>query len=81
MKYFLLVYDRSTGTILEEVAFGAADRHVALARRFELEKEHRDRPEIEVIVLGSESREALEHTHARYFKTVGELARSFTAEA
>lgn len=76
MRYFLLVFDRSAGSILEELEFSGEQRHAALERRFELEKRHRDDPNVEVVVLGSESREALRHTHARYFKTVGELAGS-----
>ena len=47
----------------------------ALQRRFAHEREHRGHPEMEV-VLGAESRETLESTHARYFKSIQELANT-----
>jgi hypothetical protein len=75
MSYYLVVYDRSTGAVeLEE--FTEQQRDLALHRRFEYEREQRNRPEIEVVVLGAESPEVLRRTHARYFKTVQELAKS-----
>jgi hypothetical protein len=75
MSYFLVVYNRSTGAV-EVEEFSDQQRDLALHRRFEYEREQRNRPEIEVVVLGAESRKALERTHARYFKTVQELAKS-----
>jgi hypothetical protein len=44
-----------------------------MERRFELERQEREDPNIEVIVLGAESLEALHRTHGRYFKTLGQL--------
>lgn len=74
MSYYLVIYDRSTGAVdVEE--FADDERDLALQRRFARERQQRDHPEIEVVVLGAESREALERTHARYFKTVQELAK------
>lgn len=75
MSYFLVVYDRSTGAV-EVEEFSDQQRDLALHRRFEYEREQRNHPEIEVVVLGAESTEALKRTHARYFKTVQELAKS-----
>jgi hypothetical protein len=75
MSYYLVVYDRSTGAVeIEE--FTDQQRDLALHRRFEYEREQRNRPQMEVVVLGAESPEALKRTHARYFKTVQELAQS-----
>jgi hypothetical protein len=75
MSYYLVVYDRSTGAV-EVEEFADQQRDLALHRRFAHEREHQGRPEIEVVVFGAESREALERTHARYFKTVQELANT-----
>ena len=75
MSYYLVVYDRSTGDV-EVEKFADEERDLALRRRFVHERQQRNRPEVEVVVLGSESREALERTHARYFKTVQELAKT-----
>jgi hypothetical protein len=74
MSYYLVIYDhRSTGAV-EVEEFADEERDLALQRRFARERQQRDHPEIEVVVLGAKSREALERTHARYFKTVQELA-------
>jgi hypothetical protein len=75
MGYYLVVYDRSTGAV-EVEEFTDQQQDLALHRRFEYEREQRNRSEVEVVVLGAESREALERTHARYFKTVQELANT-----
>ena len=75
MSYYLVVYDRSTGAV-EVEEYADNERELALHRRFIREREQAKRPEVEVVVLGAESREALEQTHARYFKTFQELANT-----
>lgn len=74
MKYFLVVYDQRSGTLVSIEEFDQSDRETASRARFQLEADHREEPEIEVVVLGSASRESLMKTHGRYFKSVGELA-------
>ena len=54
-----------------------ADVNEALRERFRMEKLHRANPDIEVVVLSAESREALLKTHARYFLTLNELVERF----
>lgn len=73
MKSFLLVYDRVAGTLLECLEFDADQRDEALRQRFEREVQYRTDHNIEVVVLGAESKDVLERTHGRYFKTVAEL--------
>ena len=82
MTQFLIVYDQTSGQVLDLREFDDADRESALSERFRLEREHQtDRgvggesdENLEVVVLGADSRADLERTHARYFKTVSELA-------
>lgn len=74
MKHFLVVYDRRRGSIVRMQDYNLADQ--ALSARFEAEREYRDQPDIEVVVLGAESRQALAHTHSRYFKDVRALAQA-----
>ncbi|MGH8905933.1 MAG: hypothetical protein ACRD0K_05345 [Egibacteraceae bacterium] len=69
MRYFLLVYDQLKGEVLEFQEFQDHERLEALAARFEREAQTLRQTHIEVVVLGAESREALERTHARYFKS------------
>lgn len=74
MTYFLLVYDRTAGALLEERQFG--QRVEALQARFAVEKLHRTESDnVEVVVVGAQSKNDLLRTHARYFMTVEELAR------
>ncbi len=75
MSYYLVVYDRSTGAV-EVEEYTDNERELALHRRFIREREQAKRPEVEIVVLGAESREALEQTHGRYFKTFQELANT-----
>jgi hypothetical protein len=72
VRYFLVVYDRSTGE-LELTEFGEDEAARARRERLERELAERTHSEVEVVVVTSPSREALERTHARYFKTVSEL--------
>jgi hypothetical protein len=76
MKYFLLVYHQPSGRLDLEEEYSDAARQAALDRRFELEHLYRTAPDYEVVLLGARSKEDLVQTHARYFKSVRELARS-----
>jgi hypothetical protein len=74
VTHFLLVYDQAGGRVLLLEAYADADRATALDKRFALEREHADDPNLEIIVLSAPDRATLEATHARYFKDVQELA-------
>ncbi|HME70271.1 MAG TPA: hypothetical protein VKM54_10445 [Myxococcota bacterium] len=75
MKLFLIVYDRKTGTLRELVTYRAEQREVALRERFAREEAERGHEEIEVVLLGADSLDALKKTHSRYFKTLEEFSR------
>lgn len=72
MNHYLLVYDRRKGRILHREIFD--DRRAALRGRFAAERQHSGDVDIEVVVLGARSWDALKRTHARYFKTVQDMA-------
>lgn len=74
MSYFLLVYDRSTGAV--DVTDYGDQRDRAMRDRFQRELAERTRPGVEVVVLSAASQKALERTHARYFRSVRELAET-----
>jgi hypothetical protein len=78
MIQFLVRYRRSTGDLLhfEDLGF---DRTAAMKRRLEEETAYKDDPDVEVVLLAAPSREALMRTHARYFKSVSELAAALEA--
>lgn len=74
MNYFLITYDRSEGKLKDLRRFAASQRDDALSHRFALERANRSNANIEIVLLGAQSIEALKKTHSRYFKTPGELA-------
>jgi hypothetical protein len=73
MSYFLIVYDRAAGELRELRSFADSDREGALAARFAREREEQGRPDIEVMLLGAASEEALRQTHGRYFRKPEQL--------
>lgn len=72
--YFVLVYDQQQRAVRKLEPYPGSAAEGALARRFELEREYREQPELEVVLLGAESEADLRRTHARYFKSLQELA-------
>ena len=64
---------RSAGRIDTIVEFPAEDRAEANRQRVSLERRHINDPDVEVVVLGGDSLEALALTHGRYFKTTKEI--------
>jgi hypothetical protein len=72
VRQYLVIYNRRAGEIVRHHRFHTADD--ALAARFEAEREFRDEPDIEIVVLGADSWDAVKLTHSRYFKGVQELA-------
>lgn len=74
MKYFVLIYDQASGRVLDVENYGPDGSEAALARRFELDRQYEDDARVEVVLLSAETEIALARTHARYFKSVRELA-------
>lgn len=72
MTYYLLVFNRPRGELVREIE-EFADHRVAMAERLRLEIENRDDPDLEIVVLGAESRSALENTHSRYFGLINRI--------
>ena len=71
MKYFLVVFDRGLGSIVRLSEFSVADD--AMTARFAAETEFVDNADMEIVVLGAASEEALHRTHGRYFYSAREL--------
>jgi len=71
MIHFLVVFDRKAEHVEHMKAF--ANGKDALRARFAYERDHDLSPNIEVVVLVSESKQALLRTHARYFNRVKDL--------
>lgn len=66
LNHFLVVY-RISLSEAEVRPFGH-DYESAVAAYSNAEQEHRDDPDIEVVLLGSDSIETLKRTHSSYFE-------------
>jgi len=73
VRHYLVVFDRHTSSIVRFAEFVAASE--ALTARFDAELEYRAEPNIEVVVLGAASDQALRRTHSRYFHGAQEMAK------
>jgi len=72
MKYFVVVYERPTTTLLRIREFAAGDWASANRTRNDLELAYRLRPDVEIVLLGADSIEGLRSTHSRYFVKVAD---------
>lgn len=73
IQHFLIIYDHEAGELLDMVKFGN-DGERAVAAYASKEKEYQDRKKIEIVLIGSDSEETVELTHANYFD--GSLSQS-----
>ena len=73
MSYFLLVYERSLGEVLEQREYPLIERERAWREREQLVATWIGDPNIEVVLLNARSRDDLLKTHSRYFKTVEQI--------
>lgn len=70
MTYFVLVFDRMRGVILEREEYAAEERPRAWAATDRLTAKYIRDPNVEVVLLGSASEAELRATHGRYFDPV-----------
>jgi hypothetical protein len=69
MRYFVLVFDHSTGTLLELTEYDdGSEALVAWGRR---ERRERRRPKLEVRLISARSLEVLKARHPEYFSEGG----------
>lgn len=66
LEHFLLVFDHNEGSLLEEVSFGT-DGEGALSAYAHKEMLYRDRDDIEIVLIGSDSLATVRRTHANYY--------------
>lgn len=67
VQHFILVFDRNAGHLVEQIPFGT-HRAAAVARYGEIEKEYRNSPHMDILLVGSDSIETIKVTHANYFE-------------
>lgn len=73
IQHFLLIYDRRKDQLMSHESFGE-DADAAMTAYRAAEIEYRDRPEMDIVLIGSDSLETVKITHSTYF--TGAAARA-----
>ncbi|MGV1004127.1 MAG: hypothetical protein ACOYEV_05005 [Candidatus Nanopelagicales bacterium] len=73
IQHFLLVYDHSKGQLVETIEFGPSSTD-AVRRYGQLEALHRHEPQIDIVLVGSDSLETIRITHRNYFDDTSTLS-------
>jgi hypothetical protein len=71
INHFLIIYDLRRGKLIDFQLFGH-DIDRATEAYAETEREYRERSDhedFEIVLVGADSRETIEQTHSRYFKS------------
>ena len=77
---FLLEYDRPSGRLVTLLEFADSERVQAEDERIKLEVSlNRKKTDHEVVLLQARDKEALRHTHRRYFADLHELIADFAS--
>lgn len=72
IHHFLIVYDRLNGVVLSRQEFTDGVR--AAGAYAEMESQHREEENLEIVLIGSDSIETVMLTHSNYFGDI-ELAK------
>lgn len=66
IQHFILVFDRRAGHLVEQLDFGT-EAQAAVGKYEALEEQYRDSPHMDIVLVGSDSIETVQITHANYF--------------
>lgn len=66
IRHFLVIFDHSADVLIDVKHFGR-DSDAALAAYAATEREYQDRRNVEIVLIGSDSFETVQKTHANYF--------------
>lgn len=67
IRFFLIVYDRRAGQLVEDPPREFDDQDVALDAYAAAERQHGDDRNVEVVMVGADSLETVRQTHSNYF--------------
>lgn len=73
MNYYLLIYDRRKGEIIEHREYPEQRRNDAFGDRLKEMIARRGQADVEVVLFSADSFADLVKTHSRYFKTPEEI--------
>lgn len=77
VMHFLLVFDHAQGKLIHEQDFGN-DLDAAVAAYGQMEHQHRNNDDIDIVLVGSDSIETVKVTHANYFDGSAALSKYLT---
>ena len=66
IQHFILVFDRRKGHLVEQLSFGTQAKK-AVSKYEALEQFYRDELHMDIVLVGSDSIETVQVTHANYF--------------
>lgn len=67
IRNFILIFDHENHAVVRQLDFGN-NLELATAEYSRLEHEYSDNPAIDVVLVGSDSLETIQKTHANYFE-------------
>lgn len=67
IRYFLIVYDRRQGELVDDPPREFDNQDVALDAYAATERQYQDDRNVEVVVVGADSLETVRQTHSNYF--------------
>lgn len=76
LNHFLLVFDHARAELVEVRTFGA-DSKKAMSEYARMEREHMEKPDIEIVLIGSDCLETVKVTHANYFDGTVAVSKYF----
>jgi hypothetical protein len=65
LVHFLLIYDHRNQQLVHQQEF--SDASEAAAEYGRMEAEHRNEPNLEIVLVGADSIETIKRTHGKYF--------------
>ena len=65
LRHFLIVFDHGAGELVSREEYEDAEE--ALVAYSKKEREHEGQQDMEIVLIGSDSLETVERTHANYF--------------
>ncbi|MDY3665829.1 MAG: hypothetical protein SPH79_03735 [Schaalia hyovaginalis] len=68
IQQFLLIYDRKRDRLVSSESFGEDVEAATIGYRA-AEQLYHDRPEMDIVLVGSDSLETVKRTHSTYFQT------------
>ncbi|MGN6607941.1 MAG: hypothetical protein ACTHMS_13140 [Jatrophihabitans sp.] len=78
IKHFLLVFNHEIGKLVQQQDFGTRLEE-AITEYSRLEREYKNSPMMDIVLVGSDSIETVRITHANYFDGSAKISSKYLA--